>query len=52
MSLNLYTKNGLLCKTPENDNEDLSPKFIIPNQSRDAINYYRENGYVILKEIF
>ena len=52
MSLNLYTKNGLFCKTPETDSEDLTPKFNLPNQSIDALKYYRENGYVVLKGIF
>ena len=51
MSVDLYTKNGLHCNVPQNDNEDSTPKFIIPDQELDAYEYFKKNGYVVLKKI-
>ena len=51
MSIDLYTKNGLHCSVPQNDSEDSTPKFIIPDQELDAYEYYKKNGYVVLKKI-
>ena len=51
MSLDQYTKNGLYCKVPENDEEDSSPKFKLVDDSYKAKKFYEENGYIILKKI-
>lgn len=47
--LNLYTRKNLQIRVPENQLEDSSKKFNLGNII-EAINYYKENGYVIFKE--
>lgn len=44
------TRNGLPCSTPEHQEEDPTPKFL-PADSEQAASYYRENGYVVFKNI-
>ena len=51
LSLNLYTKNGLFCKVPEIDLEDTTPKFELSFDNKNAIKYYKENGYVVIKKV-
>ena len=51
MSLNLTTKNGLNCRVPETDIEDDTPKFNLPEHKSEAIRFYKENGFVIIKKI-
>jgi len=52
LSLDLFTKNGLLCRVPETDEEESTPKFNIFDDSLEARIFYKENGYVILKKVF
>ena len=48
----IKTKNGYKCEVPETDEEDLVPKFNINLDSNNAINFYKENGFVVLKKVF
>tara|TARA_B100000242_G_scaffold291010_1_gene263503 strand:- start:7904 stop:8902 length:999 start_codon:yes stop_codon:yes gene_type:complete len=52
LSLNLFTKNGLPCKVPEYEKEDDTPKFSLSDNLDKADNFYKKNGYVVLKKIF
>ncbi len=52
LSIDLYTKNGLYCKVPENEEEDNIPKFHLSEGFSNPSKFYKENGYVILKKIF
>ncbi len=45
--IQLYTPNGLRAEVPETKTEDNTPRFNIEKDTVGAINYYRENGYVI-----
>ena len=45
--IELYTPNGLRAEVPETKAEDNTPRFNIEKDTVGAINYYRENGYVI-----
>ena len=45
--IQLYTPNGLRTEVPETKAEDNTPRFNIEKDTVGAINYYRENGYVI-----
>ena len=45
--IELYTPNGLRAEVPETEAEDNTPRFNIEKDTVGAINYYRENGYVI-----
>jgi phytanoyl-CoA hydroxylase len=46
----IYTPNKILVNVPENDLEDVSPKFEIKDFD-EAEKYYIENGYVIFKDL-
>ena len=48
--INLKTPNGLSVDVPETPDEDISPKFTL-DQSQEAYDYYKENGYVVFKGI-
>ena len=45
--INLLTPNGFAVEVPENQYEDLTPKFDINLEADAATKYYRDNGYVI-----
>ena len=45
--IELYSPNGLRAEVPETENEDNTPRFHVEKDIEGAINYYRENGYVI-----
>jgi len=49
--INLNTPRGLPVLVPELEHEDPSPKFSIENLE-PIRNYYNENGYVIVKQLF
>ena len=51
MSLKQSTKNGLNCIVPEYEYEDEIPKFDINQDSLEAIKFYKENGYVVLRKV-
>ena len=40
------------CLVPENKNENISPTFVVPDQLDEALNYYLENGYVVVSGCF
>jgi len=44
------TKNNLNCITPENEEEDPTPKFLL-SENEKALIYYKENGYVVFKSL-
>lgn len=46
----LPTKNQLNCLTPENEEEDPTPKFLL-SEAEKAFMYYKENGYVVFKSL-
>jgi len=49
--IELQTPRGISVRVPENDTEDLSAKFAIGDSS-GIKNYYDQNGYVIVKNVF
>ena len=51
MSLKQSTKNGLNCIVPEYEYEDKIPKFDINQDTLEAIKFYKENGYVVLRKV-
>ncbi len=51
MTLHLFTRNGLPCDVPEHEQEDETPKFVLPENSLEAKNFYLKNGFVIIKKI-
>ncbi len=50
--LKIKTKNGFICDVPETNSEDLVPKFNINLDPNKAIEYYKENGFVVIKKLF
>ena len=45
--LNLQTPNGFTVAVPENKNEDTTPRFDVNLNTKKAVQYYEDNGYVI-----
>jgi len=45
--LNLQTPNGFTVSVPENKNEDTTPRFEVNLNTKKAVQYYKDNGYVI-----
>lgn len=50
--LELKTKGGFTCNVPETEEEDLTPKFTINKDSNDLIDFYKKNGFVVIKKVF
>ncbi|MET3106080.1 phytanoyl-CoA hydroxylase [Oxalobacteraceae bacterium GrIS 2.11] len=48
--IELKTPRGLPVSVPEHESEDPSPKFDL-NDSANILNYYNENGYVIIRNL-
>ena len=46
----LPTRNNLDCVTPENEDEDPTPKFTLDEIGKANL-YYKENGYVVFKSL-
>ena len=51
MTVKILTKNGLICLVPETDSQDLTPKFKVNGDFQKINNFYKENGFVIFKEV-
>ncbi|MDT9000341.1 phytanoyl-CoA dioxygenase family protein [Paucibacter sp. APW11] len=49
--IQLKTRRGLTVHVPETDAEDPSPKFA-PADTSAILDYYRENGYVVIRGLF
>jgi len=49
--IRLETPNGLPVHVPVDASEDVSPKFS-PDEASRARAYYRENGYVVIRNVF
>ena len=45
--IELYTLNGLKAEVPETNAEDSTPRFDVDEDKESAVNYYKNNGYVI-----
>ena len=45
--IDLLTPNGFIVEVPENQYEDLTPKFDVNLEVDAGIKYYKDNGYVI-----
>jgi len=45
--IELYTPNGLRAEVPETKDEDNTPRFDVNEDMESAVNYYKNNGYVI-----
>ena len=45
--IELYTPNGIRVEVPETKIEDATPRFNVEIDKENAINFYKDNGYVI-----
>tara|TARA_Y100000991_G_C21970897_1_gene349392 strand:- start:76 stop:1068 length:993 start_codon:yes stop_codon:yes gene_type:complete len=50
--LKLQTKGGFTCNVPETEEEDLTPKFSINKDDNALVDFYKKNGFVVIKKIF
>ena len=48
--IELYTPNGLRAEVPETKDEDNTPRFDVNEDMESAVNYYKNNGYVIFPD--
>jgi phytanoyl-CoA hydroxylase len=49
--INLLTPNGLKVEVPETQTEDITPKFNVDNEMEIALEYYKNNGYVLFSSL-
>ena len=45
--IELHTPNGLSVEVPETKAEDNTPRFDVNEDMKNAVSYYKDNGYVI-----
>ena len=45
--IELHTPNGLSVEVPETKAEDNTPRFNVNEDMKNAVSYYKDNGYVI-----
>ena len=51
MTIEISTKNGLICLVPEEDSQDSTPKFTNNDDFQKIKNFYKSNGFVIFKGV-
>ncbi len=49
--IELQTKGGFTCSVPETEEEDLTPKFTLNRDDNAIIDFYKNNGFVVIKKI-